>query len=57
MKIKVIREFKDAEHDLILRTVGEELKVTKERGRYLINFGVAKEIKDDDSATHAGPQN
>lgn len=57
MKIKVIREFKDVENGLILRTVGEELKVTKKRGRYLINFGVAKEIKDDDSATHAGPQN
>ncbi len=57
MKIKVIREFKDAEHGLVLRTAGEELEVTKKRGRYLINFGVAEEVKDDDSADHTGSQN
>lgn len=44
MKVKVIHEFKDAEYDLVLRTVGEELEVPDERGSYLVNFGVAKEL-------------
>lgn len=44
MKVKVIHEFKDAEHDLVLRTVGEELEVPDARGSYLVNFGVAKEL-------------
>ena len=34
MKVKVIHEFKDAEYDLVLRTVGEELEVPDERGSY-----------------------
>lgn len=47
MKIEVIHDFKDAEHDLALRSVGDKLEVTVERGKYLINFGVAKEIHTD----------
>ena len=47
MKIEVIHDFKDAEHDLTLQSVGDKLEVTVERGKYLINFGVVKEIHTD----------
>ena len=46
MKIKVIYNFYDKENDLELRKVGEEYEVTEERGRYLVDFWVAKEITD-----------
>ena len=31
MKIEVIHDFKDAEHDLTLRSVGDKLEVTAKR--------------------------
>ena len=43
MKIKVTHDFKDAEEDLKLRKKGEVYEVAEDRGRYLINFKVAKE--------------
>ena len=46
MKIRVIHDFYDKENDLELRKVGEEQEVTEERGRYLVDFRVAKEITD-----------
>lgn len=49
MKIRVIHDFYDKENDLELRKVGEEYEVTEERGRYLVDFRVAKEITDQES--------
>lgn len=46
MKIKVTHDFKDAEEDLRLRKKGEVYEVAEDRGRYLINFKVAKEVKE-----------
>lgn len=46
MKIRVIHDFYDKENDLELRKVREEYEVTEERGRYLVDFRVAKEITD-----------
>ena len=48
MKIRVIHDFYDKENDLELRKVGEEYEVTEERGRYLVDFRVAKEITDQE---------
>ena len=48
MKIRVIHDFYDKENDLELRKVGEEYKVTEEKGRYLVDFRVAKEITDSE---------
>ena len=46
MKIKVTHDFKDAEENLKLRKKGEVYEVAEDRGRYLINFKVAKEVKE-----------
>ena len=46
MKIRVIHDFYDKDNDLELRKTEEEYEVTEERGRYLIDFRVAKEITD-----------
>ena len=45
MKIKVTHDFKDAEEDLRLRKKGEVYEVSEDRGKYLISFKVAKEVK------------
>nr|DAT31853.1 MAG TPA: hypothetical protein [Caudoviricetes sp.] len=46
MKIRVTHDFYDKENDLKLRKAGDEYEVTEERGRYLVSFRVAKEIKN-----------
>lgn len=55
MKIKVIHDFYDKENDLKLRKAGEEYEVSKERGKYLISFKVAKEIKDQKGGDPESP--
>ena len=55
MKIRVIHDFYDKENDLELRKVGEEYEVTEERGRYLVDFRVAKEITDQESGDPESP--
>lgn len=55
MKIKVIHDFYDKENDLKLRKAGEEYKVSKERGKYLISFKVAEEIKDQKGGDPKSP--
>lgn len=42
MKIRVRHNFKDIEKGLRLRTVGEILTVSEERGKYLISMKVAE---------------
>ncbi len=46
MRIKVTHDFKDAEEDLRLRKKGEVYEVSEDRGKYLISFKVAKEVKE-----------
>ena len=55
MKIRVIHDFYDKENDLKLRKVGEEYEVTEERGRYLVDFRVAKEITDPEGGDPESP--
>ena len=55
MKIRVIHDFYDKENDLELRKVGEEYEVTEERGRYLVDFRVAKEIIDQEGGDPESP--
>lgn len=43
---RLTHDFKDAEEDLKLRKKGEVYEVAEDRGRYLINFKVAKEVKE-----------
>lgn len=42
MRVTVTREFKDAENDLVLRTVGEKLNLPPARAQYLAAVGVVK---------------
>lgn len=44
MKVKVLRDFRDRENDLIIRKVGETLEVTEERAEKLQGFGLVEEI-------------
>ena len=55
MKIKVIKNFYDREHDLVLREPGIELDVTYERAKELICKGVAEEIKPEESTEEIKP--
>ncbi len=55
MKIRVIHDFYDKENDLELRKVGEEYEVKEERGRYLVDFRVAKEITDQEGGDPESP--
>lgn len=45
MKIEVIKNFYDKENDLALRSAGDELEVSAERGKALIDGGFAKKLK------------
>lgn len=55
MKIKVTHDFKDAEEDLKLRKKGEVYEVSEERGKYLISFKVAKEVKEKEDGDPESP--
>ena len=55
MKIKVTHDFKDAEEDLKLRKKGEVYEVSEERGKYLISFKVAKEVKEKKDGDSESP--
>lgn len=46
LKIKVTHDFKDVEEDLRLRKKGEVYETSEERGKYLIDFKVAKQVKE-----------
>ena len=46
MKVRVRHNFKDIENDLKLRTVGEILTVSEERGKYLISMKVAELVEE-----------
>lgn len=44
MKIRVIHDFYDKENDLKLRSVGDTLTVSKDRGEYLVRMKIAEVI-------------
>lgn len=44
MTIRVIRQFYDKSENLKLRKIGDEINVTKERGKYLIKNKYAVEV-------------
>lgn len=46
MKVKVIKQYYDSTKNKELIEVGAELTVSTERGKVLIDSGVAKEIKE-----------
>lgn len=46
MKVKIIKEYYDSTKNKELIKVGTELTVSTERGKELINAGVAEEIKE-----------
>ena len=45
MKAIVQHNFRDKENDLVLRTAGEELEVSRKRAEYLANLQLVKIIK------------
>ncbi|MFR7321686.1 MAG: hypothetical protein ACLUTH_10450 [Blautia massiliensis (ex Durand et al. 2017)] len=55
MKIRVIHDFYDKENDLELRKVGEEYEISKERGKYLVSYRVAKEITNQKGGDPESP--
>lgn len=46
MKIKVLHDFKDKEHDLKLRKKDEELTVSKERALFLTKMKLAEIMEE-----------
>ena len=46
MKVKIIKNYHDTTKNRELIKVGTELTVSAERGKVLIDAGVAKEIKE-----------
>lgn len=47
MKVKIIKEYYDSIQNKELIKVGTEMTVSTERGKVLIEAGVAQEIKED----------
>lgn len=45
MMVKVIREFRDREHDLKLRKVGEEFEASESRAKCLESLGFVSRIR------------
>ena len=46
MKVKIIKEYYDSTRNEELIKAGTEMSVSAERGKTLINAGVAEEIKE-----------
>lgn len=44
--IKVIRDFRDRQNGLILRKIGDEFEVKKERADELVKLGFAEIVKE-----------
>lgn len=47
MKIIVKQDFYDRENDFVLRKAGDELEVSEERGKALIELGYASEPEEE----------
>lgn len=55
MKVIVQHNFRDKENDLVLRTAGEELEVSRKRAEYLANLQLVKNIKDQKGGDPKSP--
>lgn len=55
MKVIVQHNFRDKENDLVLRTVGEELEVSRKRAEYLANSQLVKTVEDQKGGDPKSP--
>lgn len=51
MKVKIIKLYRDSTKNLELIEAGTEMTVSAERGKVLIEAGVAQEIKEETKKT------
>ena len=51
----VQHNFRDKENDLVLRTAGEELEVSKKRAEYLANLQLVKIVKAQKGGDRKSP--
>lgn len=51
----VQHNFRDKENDLVLRTVGEELEVSRKRAEYLANSQLVKTVEDQKDGDPKSP--
>ncbi len=51
----VQHNFRDKENDLVLRTVGEELEVSRKRAEYLANSQLVKTVEDQKGGDPKSP--
>lgn len=55
MKVIVQHNFRDKENDLVFRTAGEELEVSRKRAEYLANLQLVKIVKDQKGGDSKSP--
>ena len=55
MKVIVQHNFYDKENDLVLRTAGEELEVSRKRAEYLANLQLVKNVEDQKGGDPKSP--
>lgn len=55
MKVVVQHNFRDKENDLVLRTAGEELEVSRKRAEYLANLQLVKTVEDQKGGDPKSP--
>lgn len=55
MKVIVQHNFRDKENDLVFRTVGEELEVSRKRAEYLANSQLVKTVEDQKGGDPKSP--
>lgn len=51
----VQHNFRDKENDLVLRTAGEELEVSRKRAEYLVNLQLVKTVEDQKGGDPKSP--
>jgi hypothetical protein len=51
----VQHNFRDKENDLVLRTAGEELEVSRKRAEYLANLQLVKTVEDQKGGDPRSP--
>lgn len=51
----VQHNFRDKENDLVLRTAGEELEVSRKRAKYLVNLQLVKTVEDQKGGDPKSP--
>lgn len=56
LKVIVQHNFRDKENDLVLRTVGEELEVSKKRAKYLSDRQLVQVMEDQKGGDPESPK-